>query len=339
MFVVMVTACLAGCGQQTASPTDEESPNENVEPENVQPEKEIKVALLCSGPINDGGWNTDAYNGLMNVGKKYGWETAYTENVIAADIPNVLRNYASNGFSLVFGNGYEYAEYMMEIGEEFPETCFFSICGVDGNGKNVGSGTFIWYELGYLTGTLAARITESGKVGFVGAMETPGIAAEVRVFKDTVTSLLPEANVSVSYTGSWTDVAKGYEAANAMINSGVDVIMGIGDACDAGAIQACEESNGRCKFIGFASDFNHLSPEIVICSAVQSTPFMIEAVADQFAKGEFVPEAVDYGIMNGASYMGVWAEDVDPAIKEEILGLEEAIRNGTLVLDISKWES
>ena len=179
----------------------------------------------------------------------------------------------------MFGNGYEYAEYMMEIGEEFPETCFFSICGVDGNGKNVGSGTFIWYELGYLTGTLAARITESGKVGFVGAMETPGIAAEVRVFKDTVTSLLPEANVSVSYTGSWTDVAKGYEAANAMINSGVDV-MGI-DSMTQVLSRLAEESNGA-LIIGFASDFNHLSPEIVICSAVQSTPFMIEAVADQF---------------------------------------------------------
>ena len=95
LFVVMVTACLAGCGQQ-ASPTDEESPNEN-EPENVQPEKEIKVALLCSGPINDGGWNTDAYNGLMNVGKSMGGKLLILRT-IAADIPNVLRNYASNGF-------------------------------------------------------------------------------------------------------------------------------------------------------------------------------------------------------------------------------------------------
>ena len=34
--------------------------------------------------------------------------------------------------------------------------------------------------------------------------------------------------------------------------------------------------------------------------------------------------------MNGASYMGVWAEDVDPAIKEEILSLEEAIRMARL---------
>ena len=35
----------------------------------------------------------------------------------------------------MFGNGYEYAEYMMEIGRRVPRNLLFSICGVDGNGK------------------------------------------------------------------------------------------------------------------------------------------------------------------------------------------------------------
>ena len=78
--------------------------------------------------------------------------------------------------------------------------------------------------------------------------------------------------MSVSYTGSWTDVAKGYEAANAMINSGMSMLLWalvtLGRRCYPGL----RRNNGRCKFVGFASDFNHLSPEIVICSAVQSTP-------------------------------------------------------------------
>ncbi|MEL7607908.1 MAG: BMP family protein [Bacillota bacterium] len=301
-------------------------------------QKAVKVALLCSGPINDGGWNTEAYNAVMKLKETHGWETTYTENVVAADIPSTLRNYAQNGYTLIYGNGYEYGDYMLEVAKEFPDTCFFSICGVVNNDKNMGSGLFRYYELGYLCGELAARMTKTGKVGFVGAMETPGILAEVSAFKHTVEEKVAGSNVSVAYTGSWTDVAKGYEAAVAQINAGCDILMGIGDACDAGAIQACQESNGKAKFIGFASDMNYIAPDVVITSAVQSTPFMIAQVADQFAAGKFPAAVTEYNIANGGQYFGVWAEDVDATIKQEILDLEKSIKDGTLVLDTSKWQ-
>ena len=48
--------------------------------------KVFKVAMLTSGPVNDGGWNAAAYQGLMDISEKLGFETAYTENVAVADI-------------------------------------------------------------------------------------------------------------------------------------------------------------------------------------------------------------------------------------------------------------
>ena len=47
--------------------------------------KIIKVALLLSGPANDGGWNAVALQGLKDAEKSYGIETAYTEHVSVAD--------------------------------------------------------------------------------------------------------------------------------------------------------------------------------------------------------------------------------------------------------------
>ena len=47
--------------------------------------KTIKVALLLSGPANDGGWNAVAVQGLKDAEKTYGIETTYTEHVSVAD--------------------------------------------------------------------------------------------------------------------------------------------------------------------------------------------------------------------------------------------------------------
>lgn len=42
----------------------------------------LKVALLLSGAANDQGWNQTAYEGAQKACEKYGYELAYTENLI-----------------------------------------------------------------------------------------------------------------------------------------------------------------------------------------------------------------------------------------------------------------
>jgi len=44
----------------------------------------VRVALLLSGPITDGGWNQFAYQGLQQL-KTEGFDTTYTENVKQSD--------------------------------------------------------------------------------------------------------------------------------------------------------------------------------------------------------------------------------------------------------------
>ena len=46
-----------------------------------------RVALIMTGPITDGGWAQLAYEGLVELGEKPGFDVAYAENVSQANIP------------------------------------------------------------------------------------------------------------------------------------------------------------------------------------------------------------------------------------------------------------
>lgn len=336
--VMVICSMLAvGCGQQaqpqaSAAETTKETVKETAKEtpkETAAEKKALKAALLLSGPINDGGWNTDAYNGLMKL-KDMGYETAYTENVQQADQESILRDYAKKGFNMIIGHGFEYGDALTKVAPDYPDIKFLQIGGSSSNGKNLASGEFRLGELSYILGGIAARTTKTNKVGFVGAQEIPTIQAEVDMIKEQVPKINPKATVTVAYTGSWTDINKGKEAALAQINNGVDIIIGIGDACDAGAIQACQEKG--VKFLGWSGDLNKLAPDIVLTSGVQSVASIIEGVGKDILDGKFVAEHKVYGIAEGKEYLGTFSAKIDPAVKDQAIKDQEDIKSGKLVL-------
>ena len=127
-----------------------------------------------------------------------------------------------------------------------------------GEASNIASAEFRGYELGYIGGKVGADLTKTKKYGFVGASKIPTVTAEVEGIKAGVKESDPTIEVIDVYTGSWTDIAVGKKVAEQLINQGVDVILGISNACDAGVIQAIEEANAagaNIQFIGWTGDF------------------------------------------------------------------------------------
>ena len=55
------------------------------------PYRQTRVALLLSGVITDGGWSQLAYNGLKELKVRYGFQTAYAENISIAQMDQAAR--------------------------------------------------------------------------------------------------------------------------------------------------------------------------------------------------------------------------------------------------------
>lgn len=161
-------------------------------------------------------------------------------------------------------------------------------------------------------------------------MDNPSTQAEVEALKERVAEIDPSISVTVAYTGSWTDIAKGKDASTAQINNGVDVIIGNGDATASGALQACIDKG--VYFIGWSGDMNSLSPDLVLTSGVQKAAIIIEEVGQSILDGKFKAEAGIYGMAEGVQYMGTFSPKIDPQVKARAEQEQKDIASGKIKL-------
>ena len=171
-------------------------------------EKTYKVAMCLSGASNDMGWCQVAYEGLLSLEKNYGCEIAYTENLTPDDIEAAFADYAANGYDVVIGHGYEFGDPAIEVASQYPDVKFIVTEG-SVSADNVASYVTDCEEGGYVMGMLAAAMSETGKVGYVGPIQGASLVKIMNGFEDGAKEINPDIEVMTAWTGSFTDVALG----------------------------------------------------------------------------------------------------------------------------------
>lgn len=295
----------------------------------------LKVALLMGGPINDQGWNAEAYRGLQEVQEKLGAEIQYTENVEASDFEEVFRGYAEMGFDLVIGHGFQFGDAAKAVATQYPDT-FFAVTSSDVNqAPNVAGLQNLNNEQGFLAGALAAMETKSGIVGCVGGMEIPSITAYVEGFKQGVAYVNPDVKVLANYTGDFKDVAAAKQMAEAMIKEGADIITHDADASGAGVFEAVNEGPEGTYVIGAIDDQYELSPERTITSAMSKLGGAIVLAAEYAQEGSLEAKGYQFGINEGVVYL---ADFRDYPISEEnkatLQDIQDKIASGEIVVEM-----
>jgi basic membrane protein A len=212
-----------------------------------------KIAGLLSGPVNDGGWNTNAYKALVNLRDKYGMEIAYTEHTKVEDAAQVMRDYADSGFDYVLAHGYEYADQVKEVAAEYPDLKFIHTNGTEKGVPNLYTVTFAAGEGGYIIGYTAGLTTKVNKVHWVVGTEFPLMTYELEQSAAGCKASNPSCEVTWSFVGSWGDPTKTKELAKAALDSGNDVIIGCADAGDLGAVEAVKEAATGDKYLRYIS--------------------------------------------------------------------------------------
>lgn len=311
----MAMISLAGCGgsgaaETTAAATEaakteaapagdkagETAAEEKPEAE-APADKTYRVALCLSGAANDMGWCQVAYEGLKLLESEYGCETAYTENLTPDDIEAAFADYAANGYDVVIGHGYEFGDPAMEVGDQFPDTKFIVTEG-EVSSDNVASYVSKCEEGGYIMGMLAASMSESGKIGYVGPVQGASLVKIMNGFEDGAKEVNPDIEVQTAWTGSFTDTALGKEAAQAMIDNGVDVIGHCANEAGTGCINAAKEAGIYAT--GDSYDQNDLAPETVLSSSVYHIPHVIELAFASVADGSFAGGIYQFGMKEDA---------------------------------------
>ncbi len=324
MFVPMIS-----CSSPSNQPNSNDSATTSSNAAGATTDTPLKkIALVIDSPVADGGFNANAWKGLEQAKAKYGCEIAVSENVKQSDFESVFRDYANNGFSLILGNGSQYSDAAAAVAPDFPDIKFAVINGSH-VGENLASLNFDNYTVCYISGALAAYMTKTKSVGFVGGKEIFPVQDGKAGFKAGVAATDPSVKVYDAMADSFSDMAKGKELANTMISTNnVDILYSIGSAVDTGVMDGAKE-NGK-YFIGQPNDKLDEAPGTVICSAILSTPDLIMIAADQVATNTFKGEKFYGTLSNGVHKMGRFGKEVPQDIQDKILKLQDDIKTGQL---------
>lgn len=290
----------------------------------------MKVGLLTPGSINDGGWNSLAWEGLQRIHKELGAEVSHQETKSPAETVEGFRSYGAKGYDLAFGHGFEFQEPAKQAGAQYPHTIFITTSG-NTVAPNVSPMVFELEQATYLLGVIAARESKSGKAGLVGGIKLPSIDSSFLAFKAGAHSVNPAFEVKEVYTGNFDDLGAARVATLTLIDSGCDFIFHQANEAGRGVFQACQERKVR----AFGSNKNQteLAPDVIVANAVLDVPGAFVSVAKRVRDHQFKPE-IQYLGMNQGIVTLVWNDKLKPTVKPETIAevekIEQAIRSGAV---------
>jgi basic membrane protein A len=232
----------------------------------------IKVALVIS-QLGDRSFLDSAARGLEMAKAEFpDIETKIIENQDVGEQQLAARAMAEEGYDLVITVGFGSADWTSEIAQEYPDTHFAivdaSLSDADGNELPNGTGLNFREDQGSFTvGMVAAMLTKTGKVGYIGGMDVPLLRRFELGFIQGVKYADPSVEVVSGWVGAFNDPTKGKELALTQYEEGADIIFAAAGKSGEGVLAASAERG--LYSMGVDSDQCYIEPGNVICSMMK----------------------------------------------------------------------
>jgi len=266
--------------------------------------KKLKIAFLTDGLFSDAGWGAFGYNAAQALQGKYSYIVELKENVPIPKIEETLRDYAKAGYDLIISHGFEWGKPAVNVGKDYPAAKFVIFTGLV-NSSNVASIYPMQQEGTYMLGALAATMSKTGTIGFVGGERYPNLINIYEGYRQGAQDVNPNVKVLVTYLDDWDNSTKGKKAAIYQIDSGADFLLHVADTSGQGVIEAAKE-RGIYAF-GAISDQNKLAPDTVLTSFVLDAEKAFDQVIKLVKTGNFSGQIFKPGLESekGSSGEGI----------------------------------
>lgn len=287
----------------------------------------LKAAVVTDvGGIGDLSFNAMAWEGLQRAGKDLDIEIKFLESKEQADYASNLRKFAEQGYDIVFAVGFLMEDAVAKVAPRYPETKFAIIDGNAPDLPNTASLKFNENEGCFLAGALAAGVSKTSAIGFVGGMEVALIKKFECGYKAGAMTVKPEIRVLAAYTGKWDDPGKGTELALAQFGQGADIIFHASGSCGLGVISAAKSKGEGYYAIGVDADQDYIAPGRVLTSMMKRVDNAVYATCKSVVDGDFQAGEHVFGLKDGGvglSPMKYTKDDVSP----EALAAVETLTN------------
>lgn len=325
-----------------SDPVDEPDPDDDPddEPDPVEPGDEltlenIKVGFVHITDPSDQGYTYNHNRGTEKMAEELGLREDQIINKFnmaeTSDSENAMRELVEQGCHIVFATSFGHEQFMLKVAEEHPEVQFCHATGYQAAMSglpNMHNYFGAIYQARYLSGIAAGLKTETNKLGYVAAQPFAECISGLSGFYLGALSVNPDVTMEVKYTYSWHDPVKEGQMAQALIDSGCDVI---GQHADSTACATTAEQNGVFH-VGYNADMREAAPNASLTSAVWDWSIYLKFAIEKLVAGEEIPVDWSQGLSEGAV-------DISP-LNEEIVaeGTAEAIEEARDRIVNGDWD-
>ncbi len=354
-LVITAAMLLVGCGGAKTSPTSkvDEAKQDQVK-ETATPatpattDEKLNIAILLNGTLGDKAFFDSAANGGTMIQETLGHnvkvvEMSYDETKW---MPTIIDFSEDKDTDIIILGTWQLVEKLQELAPQYPDKKYiifdsavdYSIGGLE----NVYSIEYKQNECSFLAGAVAASVTKTGTIGFVGGMENYVINDFLLGYIQGAKQVKPDIKTSISYVGNFNDSAKAKELTLAQINQNADVIYQVASTAGLGVIDAATEKD---KFaIGVDSDqalafmeTDKAKAEHIITSALKKVDesLLRALMLDKQGKlpwGECEVLGITEGCI-GIAKNDIYTKNVGTDIVKAIDALEADIVSGKIIVD------
>ena len=318
MFVLMLV--LAACSQASTEPKEEEEPPEATAQTEEPEEKLPRVAFVYIGVPSDGGWTKTHDEGRELVDSTFGITSTTVENVPEGpDAERVIEELAQD-HDIIFTTSYGYMDPTINVASKYPDVVFLHATGYK-TADNVGTYQVKGWEASYLAGIAAGMMTENGKIGYVGAFPIPEVISTINSFTLAAQTINPDVEVSVVWSNTWFDPTAEKQAAETLLDQGIDILANYQDS--PAGIQAAAERD--VWGMGNDADMSEFAPETYITNAIIHWGDYYVSTVQSWIDGTWESGAYLGGIAEGMSDIAPFGKNVPEDVQTKVEEMKAAI--------------
>lgn len=244
---------------------------------------------------------------------------------------------AEQKYDVIISSNPSLPDLVVPIIEQFPNQKFILLDATCEGNKNIHTVCYDQSQQGYLAGYIGGLMSKSQKLALITAQEYPVMNEIIYPsFVKGAKAACPTATVDFRVVGNWYDATKGAEIADALIKTGVDVILPICGGASQGVISSAV--NNKIYISWFDDSGFSRAPGTIIGSSTVSQAEMAAIVTKEFLNGN-TPWGVakmvgmEDGFIEFVQDDPLYIQTVPENIRNTMSDLVNQIKNGETVID------
>ncbi|MFT9096532.1 MAG: BMP family ABC transporter substrate-binding protein, partial [Gluconobacter cerinus] len=140
-------------------------------------EEDLLIGFGHTSPITDGGWSHAHDLAVQAVKRAYpAVKTLFVESVpYSADATRIFRQFVAEGAQMVISTS-NYGDFIRDVADRAPDVAFME-CDGHAVSNNLGWYYITHWYASYVIGIAAARLSKTGKLGYVASFPVPSVYA------------------------------------------------------------------------------------------------------------------------------------------------------------------